>query len=286
VSKDPAKIQQRIAVITGACGGMGRVCARLLGQHYALALIDVDQQRLDHDAEQLRRDGYDVPLAMAVDITDAAAVRQLSERVRAAGSFGALVNTAGLSPALAPWQPILAVNLVGTVLLLDAFLPLATAGSVAVCIASVAGHRGPPEDGLDSLLDQCLDASFSTRIEPILETARIPGDPFGLGTIAYSISKYAVIRLCEQRARAWAERGARIVSVSPGIIATPMGDKELRDNQLAAAMFDGVPHRRAGRPLDIANAVDFLCSERADYINGCDLRVDYGTVAGLHHPTR
>lgn len=82
---------------------------------------------------------------------------------------------------------------------------------------------------------------------------------------------------------AWAARGARIVSLSPGMIDTPMERRENSENVLAAKMFAAVPNQRMGTPLDISNAVEFLCSERAGFINCCDLRVDYGVVAAMRH---
>lgn len=273
--------RRKVAVITGACGGMGQACARLLGQRFRLVLADIDQARIDDFARQLAAEGYTVSGAFATDVGAAADVGRLAERTAALGELGALVHTAGLSPALAPWRSIVQVNLVGTARLLDAFLPLATCGSAAVCIASVAGH-GPVPDRAQALIDAPLAPDLLERLESVLRADRqLAQVPFGLEGQAYGISKFAVIRYCEQRAAAWALRGARLVSVSPGMIATPMGRREMDVNALAAAMMDSVPLRRVGTPLDIANAVDFLCSERAGYINGCDLRVDFGAVAGM-----
>lgn len=97
---------------------------------------------------------------------------------------------------------------------------------------------------------------------------------------AYAVSKYGVIRLCQQRARRWAAQGGRIVSISPGLIATPMGQAEVDTNAMAAAMRDNIPGQRMGTPLDIACAVGFLCPDKATYINGTDLLIDCGVSAG------
>lgn len=189
------KDTRRLAVITGACGGMGRVCARLFGRDYQLALVDVGAENLERDAAALRSDGYSVPITMAVDIRKQDEVAALADWVEKTAPLGVLLHIAGLSPTLGSWQAIVGVNLVGTRYLLDAFLPLAVGGSVAVCIASVAGHLGRTEKGLDDVLDQPLDPGFPERLEPFLQRAQIPGDPLGLSSPAYSISKYAVIRL-------------------------------------------------------------------------------------------
>ena len=272
-----------IAVITGATGGMGRMCARLLGRRHSLALVDIDQKKLERDASTLKSEGYNIALAKLVDISDQKSVAQLAIDIDSLGSLGALIHTAGLSPALATWDAIIKVNILGTVYLLKSFYPLIKPDTVAVCIASIAGHSWPQTAIIDQILDQPLCNSFLERIKPCLEESIIPDDPYGLASPAYALSKYSVIRQCEQLAQVWAEQGGRIISLSPGMIATPMGHKEIEENPMAAAMFDSVPNKRIGTPLDIANTVDFLCSKYASYINGCDLKVDYGVVAANKH---
>jgi NAD(P)-dependent dehydrogenase (short-subunit alcohol dehydrogenase family) len=103
---------------------------------------------------------------------------------------------------------------------------------------------------------------------------------------AYGVSKRGVLRLVERSVGEWARHGARIVSVSPGTIITPMGRTEMAANPLAAAAASITPLRRLGMPADIAAAVDFLVSDSASYITGCDLRVDGGIVPARLHPVR
>jgi NAD(P)-dependent dehydrogenase (short-subunit alcohol dehydrogenase family) len=152
---------------------------------------------------------------------------------------------------------------------------------VAVCIASIAAHmrRPTPEGLLDALADP-LSEHLLDRLAAL--------DPPPNGGSAYVWAKTAIVRECEARGRSWGEIGARIVSVSPGLIDTPMGRFELETNPVKAPMTSVTPLRGAaagrrddlpGTPDDIARAVAFLCSDDASFINGCDLRVDGGFIS-------
>ena len=115
-------LPRRKVLITGAAGGMGRACARLFGAVDDLVLTDVSAASLGAFADELRTDGYNVA-AHAGDMSDDALIAALVEDVSAGGKPFAVVHTAGLSPALADWQPILQVNLVATEKLLRALEP-------------------------------------------------------------------------------------------------------------------------------------------------------------------
>ena len=107
------------------------------------------------------------------------------------------------------------------------------------------------------------------------------GAPAGAAGFSYALSKQAVVNLVERRAAAWGRAGARIVSISPGLILTPMGRKELAETPGAAQTADAAPVGRPGIAMDIAAAARFLASDDASFISGCDLRVDGGSTAAL-----
>ena len=267
-----------VAVITGALGGIGRACCERLATGYRLALLDLGAERLSAAAADMASRGIEVVLARACDVADAAQVGACFEALGRTGSIGALVHTAGVSPALADWETIIRANIAGTAHVLDACLPLTAANGAAICIASMAGHGVVPDADLDAALDDPTAADLPARLEPSLTQRRIAGDPYALASPAYSVSKYAVQRMVAARAAAWAQRGARIVSISPGLIHTPMGRKEVAENERAAAVLEAIPGNRWGSPLDIANAAAFLASNEAGYITGCDLKVDGGVT--------
>lgn len=268
---------QRILLLTGAAGGMGRACARLLGADHDLVLTDVSAPALAAFADELTQEGYRVREARAGDLGDDALLQALAADLGGAAPF-TLLHTAGLSPALADWRRIMEVNLQASVRLLDAVEPILRPGSVGILIASVAGHMTPPVPEIQSLLDQPLAPDFLDRLGPVIEGMSTDG-PANAEGLSYCFSKQAVIRLVEQRARKWGQGGARIASISPGLILTPMGRRELAETKGAAETRDAAPVGRAGRAMDIALAAQFLASEAASFVTGCDLRVDGGSVA-------
>ena len=275
-----------LAVVTGAYGGTGRAVARRLGARYRLVLAGRDEAKVAGLSESLAEEGYDVALAVTADVTSGQSVKHLAAAAGEAGTLGALVHTAGLSPVQAPWETVVAVNLTGTALLLDAFGPLARPGSVAVCIGSSAAYTVPVPAEVDALLDHPRADDLIPKLEVLLREPCSSQTRHSFAVRAYGASKRGTLRLVERAAVEWARRGARVVSVSPGPTLTPMGRAELAANPLAVAAASVTPLGPVGRPSDIAAAVDFLTSDSASYITGCDLRVDGGIVAAKLHPAR
>jgi NAD(P)-dependent dehydrogenase (short-subunit alcohol dehydrogenase family) len=270
-----------VAIVTGAYGGMGRACSRGLGRTYRLVLADIDQGRLDQFAESLREEGYDVADVVAGDLAEPEVCGRLAAASHAAGPLAALIHTAGLSPSLAPWDAILRANVVATEHLLRALEANLPNPFAAVLLASMAGHMAPAHPEIDTAFAAPLEGDFLAGAKTLLSAGLPADDALTLATVAYSQSKRAVIRMCETRAAAWGRSGARIVSISPGIIWTPMGRKEMDSNPNASPMVDMTPVGRWGTPLDIAAAAEFLISDAAGFITGCDLRVDGGVTPSV-----
>jgi len=256
-----------IAVVTGGSSGMGLECARRLGPRHRLVLADINAAGLDAAAAELTAAGCAVT-PVTVDVTDPESVARLAETARSLGPLDALVHAAGLSPTMADGRRIMAVNLVGTALIERAFLPLTQPGSAAVLIASTAGHTGPAAKRDDPFLAAPLAEDFWDRIAPDI------ADPIS----AYSVSKRAVIIYCEAVAPEWGARGARIVSISPGMIDTPMSTREFAAQPLMRNMLDMSPIPRFGRAAEIAATAEFLLSDGAAFITGTDIRVDGGVT--------
>jgi NAD(P)-dependent dehydrogenase (short-subunit alcohol dehydrogenase family) len=198
------------------------------------------------------------------DLSDSSSLAALAERV---DQLEALVVTAGVSPAMADARTIFDIDLAGMARVLNAFDHLVRPGVVAVCVASMAGHVGDwPEETL-----RALDDPLSSP------DAGLTDDP----ATAYLLAKLGVLRLIRRTASTWGDRGARIVSVSPGVIDTPMGRLELSDTEGTAAMAERCALARTGRPEEVASVIRFLCSNEASYITGTDVLVDGGAVAVL-----
>jgi NAD(P)-dependent dehydrogenase (short-subunit alcohol dehydrogenase family) len=264
-----------IAVVVGA-GNMGMAIARRLGQQHRLLLADLNAAHLDTVAAMLRDEGHVVEVQRC-DVSDKASVEALAARTAELGRLGVLAHVVGLTPSMADWRSIMSVNLVGAALTAQAFLPLAGDRTTAIYIASLAAHMGAADPRAASLLDDPLAPDLLTRLEAVLE-----GPPET--TMSYLLSKTALVRMCQRQAAAWGRQQARIVSLSPGLIASHQGAMEFKNQPLKMQLLDRTPLARQGSLLEIADAVAFLASEQASFITGTDLLVDGGISAALRHP--
>jgi NAD(P)-dependent dehydrogenase (short-subunit alcohol dehydrogenase family) len=254
-------------MVIGAGSGMGRAVAEALHGRGPLIVADCN---LDAVAELAARLGPEVT-AVAVDVTDDTAVLELSRRVT---TLGALVITAGLSPHMAPGRPIYEVNLLGMARVLRTFASAIVPGSVTVCFASMAGHLTVPAPEVLAELDKPPEVGLLDRLTAV-------GIDVDEPNMAYILSKTGVIRLARNLAPEWGVRGGRILSLSPGVIDTPMGQLAVDDELSAMAFVDAAPIPRLGQPEEIAAVVAFLCSAGASYLTGTDVLVDGGATHAL-----
>jgi NAD(P)-dependent dehydrogenase (short-subunit alcohol dehydrogenase family) len=264
-----------VVVVTGT-GGMGIASARRLGAGRQLVIADVDDAKLDREAAILGTDGFAVN-AVSIDVSERAAVEHLVEVAGRLGTLRTVVHTAGLSPAQAAPERLLAVDVFGTEHVLDCFLELVTEGTVAVCIASIAGYLATIPPAQETRLRHAAVSEFAAAVE----RARAgTGDPTSAS--AYSFAKRINQLRVEHHARPWGARGGRVVSVSPGIISTPMGRLEFEGAPDALGAAVGMqPVSRIGTAEDIAAAVEWLAGATASFVTGCDVRVDGGVIAAV-----
>lgn len=264
-----------LAVVVGAAGGLGMAVARRLGQNHRLVLADRNTERLETLAKQLQGEGHFV-LPVVCDVTQPDSVAELARKVEKNGSLRTLAHVVGLSPSMGTWDQIMSVNLIGPTLVADAFLPLAEPSTAAIFVASLAAHGDAPADDALRVLRDPLTPTFLADLVAALGEAPTPA-------LSYQLSKNALVRMCKRRAAAWGARQARIVSISPGLIATPMGALEFRNQPSKFDLLAKTPLGRQGGMLEIADAIEFLASDRASFITGVDLLVDGGISAALHH---
>jgi NAD(P)-dependent dehydrogenase (short-subunit alcohol dehydrogenase family) len=254
-------------VVTGAARGMGAAAARrLYTPSTPMLLVDVDEAGIRAMADELG-DNADVAVC---DVSDPDAVAALAERVRDLGGLRSLAHAAGISPTMADWRRVIEVDLVGTALLVRALEPLTSPGSAAVCWASIAGHGVAPDADLDAALDDPLAPGFLDRV------AGVAGDLLAGAGQGYGYAKRGVMRLVAREAVAWGMRGARLCSISPGIIDTPQGRQEFEHQPAMAMMIELTPIKRWGQPDEVCNVVAFLLSDQASYMTGCDVVIDGG----------
>lgn len=263
-----------LAVVIGA-GGMGMAVARRLSQTWRILIADLDGERAADAADVLCREGGDAR-SIRCDVTDQADVHELARTVAETGPFRVLAHVAGLSPSLADFSTIIRVNLRGPALVTKALLPHAGVGTAAVLIASLAAHNVHPPEAVEAILQEPEQPDIAERLADAL------GKEGATPAAAYGLSKHALLGLCRRHAPVWGRRRARIVTVSPGLIATPQGAVEFAKNPRKYQLLDRTPLGREGTMPEIADAVEFLVSERASFISGTDLLVDGGLAGALY----
>jgi NAD(P)-dependent dehydrogenase (short-subunit alcohol dehydrogenase family) len=260
----------RDVVVVIGVGGMGELIARRQGGGKQLVIADFSQDALDRVAALLRVDGYDVT-EHKVDVSSRESMAALAAAAADLGPVAQVIHTAGLSPVQAPVGAIVAVDLVGVANMLAEFGEVVAIGAAGLVISSMAGHgielSAEDEDALANADAQSLAAL------PIISALTDPGT-------AYGIAKRGNQLRVEAASVAWGQRGARVNTISPGVISTPMGQQELNGEhgEIMRAMIASSGSGRLGTPTDIADAAAFLLGPTSSFITGTDLLVDGGVV--------
>ena len=254
-----------IAVVTGAASGMGEAAARLLAESgWPVLLCDLNADRLRQTQQRLQGRGE----ILAGDISDPGYGEALLAAL-AGRPIGALIHCAGLSPSMADAERILEVNLAATMRLVEAIRPHMAEGSCAVLFCSSGAHI------LGASLDDQINAVRTPEeVASLAPLAPHPG-------AAYTVSKRAVKLLVERASPEFGARGARIVSISPGVIDTPMGRMEMDQHQIMREMMENSPLPRSAQPEEVAAVAVFLCTPAASFITGTDILVDGGKIATI-----
>ncbi|CAG9993008.1 unnamed protein product [Clonostachys byssicola] len=261
-----------VIVVIGS-GGMGLPIARRLGLGRQVLLGDYSAANLSTAEKVLTGEGYSVT-TLQVDISDFDSVDKLAKKAAAVGSIEAIVHTAGVGPSVGSARRVYEIDLVGTANVIDAFLPVAGPGTSLVCISSMAGYLCPP---LEPELEKHLATASRDQLlsHPGLNVDSSDARAAGM---AYAFSKRGNLLRVQSMAKAWGARGARINSVSPGVISTELGRQEAMTGP-AAKFVETSPAGRVGTPEDITNVVAFLTNPSSCFITGTDILVDGGVVS-------
>jgi len=257
---------------------MGQAAARRLASGRLLVLADYSDKILESTSKSLLEQGHIVK-RYALDVSDRASVASLAKVAGEAGHIDAIIHTAGVSPAMGiSSKRIHEINLLGTALVIDEFLPFVSAGTSLVCISSLSGHL----------------AKLSTELEMYLATAPtdqlihhkeidLEGEGYDAAKNAYELAKRGNQLRVQAKSIAYGKKGARINTISPGVIGTPMGNMELagQNRMQVQGLIDISPAGRIGTPDDVTNAAAFLVGSESSYITGTDILLDGGSLTAI-----
>lgn len=264
-------VQKQLIVITGGAGGIGMACARAF-KNENLVITDYSQEMVDKSVAILSKEGFKAT-GISCDITDKKDVEKLRDFVGAQGSLKALVHTAGVSGTVQDLKKVYTIDLIGTELLVDAFYDLAIEDSAIVLLSSMMAHAVPPNEKYDSALENPqASGSFET-------VSQFVG---GSSDNMYNFCKRGVLLLSYKNADRFGAKGARVVTVSPGVIETEMGLKAMEEHpERMEKIKNATPLKRNGTPEDVSGVVKFLVSDAARFITATDILVDGGVIRNI-----
>ena len=268
---------KNVMIWTGA-GQIGMAIARRMGYGMKIIVGDKKIENAQAISEIMNNAGYDVePVEM--DLSSRDSILNLIAKAQEYGEIKMLVNAAGVSPSQAPIEKILNVDLYGTAVLLEEVGKVIAPGGVGVTISSQSGHRMKQLTAEEDELLAC------TPSEELLNLAILQPENIHDTLHAYQMAK----RCNEKRVMAesvkWGEKGARINSISPGIIVTPLAIDEFNGprGEFYKNMFAKCPAGRPGTADEVANVAELLMSEKGAFITGADFLIDGGATASYFY---
>ena len=267
------KFNASIIVVIGA-GSIGQAIARRVSAGKHILLADLRTENAEAAAKVLSEAGFDVSTAI-VDVSSRESVHALVEQATVIGDVTGVIHAAGVSPTQASPATILKVDLYGTALVLEEFGNVIARGGAGVVIASQSGHR------LGALTAEQNKLLALTPTDELLALPMLAPDKITDPLHAYQISKRGNSLRVMAEAIRWGKRGARVNTISPGIIITPLAKDELNGPRGAGyrRMIELCPAGRAGTPDEVGNVATLLMGADGAFITGSDFLMDGGVTA-------
>ena len=270
-------MKKDVMIVTGA-GQISMAIARRMGYGKKIIMGDKKIKNAKSIAKIMNYAGYDVePIEM--DLSSRESILNMIQIAKSYGDISMLINGAGVSPSQAPIEMILKVDLYGTAVLLEEVGKVIKEGGVGVTISSQSGHRMKQ---LTALEDEQLAI---TPTEELLSLDLLQVDNIQDTLHAYQLAKRCNEKRVMSEAVKWGQRGARVNSISPGIVVTPLAIDEFNGprGDFYKNMFEKCPAGRPATADEVANVAELLMSEKGAFITGTDILIDGGATASYFY---
>ena len=272
-------MKKDVMLLTGA-GQIGMAIARRMGHDLKIIVGDKKIENAKAITDIMINAGFDVE-AVEMDLSSRVSILDMIARGRQYGEIAMLVNAAGVSPSQASIETILKVDLYGTAVLLEEVGKVIKQGGTGVTVSSQSGHRMP------ALTQQEDEQLACTPTEKLLDLEILQPQNIRDTLHAYQMAKRCNVKRVMAEAVKWGEKGARINSISPGIIVTPLAIDEFNGprGDFYKNMFAKCPAGRPGTADEVANVAELLMSPAATFITGADFLIDGGATASYFYGT-
>lgn len=266
-----------VVLLTGA-GQIGMAIARRIGHGKKIVIGDKSIENARNISKIMTESGFDTEIHEC-DISSRQSIQNLISFAQKFGEIAYFINAAGVSPSQAPIEAILKVDLYGTAVLLEEVGKVIRGGGVGVTISSQSGHRMKQ---LGAEIDEQL---ATTPTEELLDLEVLQPENIDDTLHAYQLAKRCNIKRVMYEACRWGEKGARINSISPGIIVTPLAIDEFKGSRgdFYKNMFANCPSGRPGTADEVANVAELLMSDKGAFITGSDFLADGGATASYFY---
>lgn len=266
-----------VIILTGA-GQIGMAIARRMGYGKKIVVGDKKMENAESVCKIMNEAGFDA-VSMEMDLSSRASILGVIAEAQKHGDITMLVNAAGVSPSQAPIETILRVDLYGTAVLLEEVGKVIAKGGVGVTISSQSGHRMP---ALSPEVDEQL---ATTPTEELLALEALQPKNIKDTLHAYQMAKRCNVKRVMAECTTWGERGARVNSISPGVIVTPLAIDEFNGprGEFYKNLFAKSPAGRPGTADEVANVAELLMSDRGAFITGSDFLVDGGATGAYFY---
>ena len=267
-----------VCVITGGGSGMGLETARYIDKDVILVLTGRTVSKLEHAKEILEAEGHQVHL-IACDVSQRKDVHEVAVLAASLGTIKTVIHAAGLSPTMADPEQIILVNAVGTKNVNMEFSKYMNDGGVIVDIASSSAYEAPGILVKHQIYEEA-EYKEEAFIKHMTGEAKMAGNDYNKAGMAYVMSKNFVVWYAQKCAHEYAKKGIRVVSVSPGLIETDMGNREVEQSDFAKQMIEKTCAGRMGKAQELGYAIATIADERNGYLCGIDVLIDGGASTG------